>query len=40
MLKHHNEMQEKIAEEMVHMARSMKENALTAGLIVRDDTKV
>ena len=40
MIKYHNQQQEKVAEEMVHLAKSMKENAMTAGRIVREDTKV
>ena len=39
-LKHHHQMQEKLAEEMLHMAKSMKDTAQRAGKIVREDTKV
>jgi len=39
-LKHHNEVQEKLAEEMVHLARNLKENARAAGRVVQEDTKV
>ena len=39
-LRHHHQMQEKVAEEMVHLAKTMKENARTANRIVKDDTKV
>ncbi len=39
-LKHHNQAQAKLAEEMVHLARNMKENAKAAGRIVREDNKV
>ena len=40
MLKHHNEIQEKLAEDMVQLARSMKENATVANKLVKEDTKV
>ena len=39
-LRNHNEMQEKLAEEMIYLARNLRENASVAGKIVRDDTKV
>ena len=39
-LKHHNEVQTKLAEEMVLLARNMKENAKAANRIIRDDNKV
>ncbi|ELT92025.1 hypothetical protein CAPTEDRAFT_205502 [Capitella teleta] len=38
-LKHHNEIQEKLAEEMVNLARNLKENAMVANRIVKDDTE-
>ena len=40
LLKYHNKMQERLADEMVHLARSLKENAEAAGRIVRDDKEV
>ena len=39
-LKHHNEVQTKLAEEMVLLARNMKENAKAANRIIKDDNKV
>ena len=39
-IKFHNQQQEKLAEEMVHLARSMKENAKVASRIVKDDNRV
>lgn len=39
-LKHHNELQTKLAEEMVSLARNMKENAKAANRILNDDNKV
>lgn len=40
LLRHHNQMQEKLAEEMVYLARSLKENVKAAGRVVRDDKEV
>lgn len=40
MLKYHQRMQEKVAEEMVGFARSLKETSLLAGSIIRKDTEV
>ena len=39
-LKHHNAMHERLAEEMVELARDLKENVRAAGKIVQDDNKV
>jgi hypothetical protein len=39
-IKHQQEMQEKLAEEMVSLARNMKDHASAAHRIVKDDTKV
>lgn len=39
-LKYHHNMQERLAEEMVQLARDLKENARVAGKIVQDDNKV
>ena len=39
-IRHHAEMQERIAEEMLHLARNLKENAKASGQIVRDDNQV
>ena len=39
-LRHHHQVQDKLADEMVHMARNLKENARLAGNIVKEDTKV
>ncbi len=39
-LKHHNQVQAKLADEMVSLARNMKENAKVANRIVQDDNKV
>lgn len=39
-LKYHQTMQEKVAEEMVLFARNLKENSLLAGAIVRKDTEM
>ena len=39
-LRHHHAMQDKLADEMVHLARNLKENAKVAGRIVQDDTQV
>lgn len=40
LLRHHNQMHEKLAEEMVFLAQSLKENVKAAGKIVRDDKEV
>ena len=40
LLRHHNQMQDKLADEMVQLARNLKENARFAGRVVQDDTKV
>lgn len=40
MLQHHQQMQEKLADDMVHLARGMKEHAKAASNIVQDDNKV
>ncbi|KAF6017920.1 USE1 [Bugula neritina] len=39
-LQHHQQMQEKLAEEMVQLARNMKDHAKAASNIVQDDNKV
>ncbi|CAN7992697.1 unnamed protein product [Ixodes hexagonus] len=39
-LRYHNSMQEKIAEEMVSLAQNLKQNALLAGHIVKKDTEI
>lgn len=39
-IKHHEKMQEKIAEEMLLLAGNLKENARVANRIVKDDVKV
>lgn len=39
MIRHHAEMQERIAEEMVHLARNLRENVSASGHIVREDVK-
>ena len=39
-LNYHKNMQEKIAEEMVHLAANMKENAITSSKIIQEDNKV
>lgn len=39
-LRYHNSMQEKIAEEMVSLAQNLKQNALLAGHIVKKDTEM
>lgn len=39
-MKHHQQMQEKFADEMVNLARSLKENVTLAGRIVREDKEV
>lgn len=38
-MQHHKSAQEKIAEEMLSMARSLKESTSAAGQVVRDDTR-
>jgi len=38
-MQHHRNAQEKIAEEMLSMARSLKESTSAAGRVVRDDTR-
>lgn len=40
LLKYHHSMQEKIADDMLSMARSLKEQTLLANTIIRKDTKV
>jgi len=40
LIRHHAEMQERIAEEMVHLARNLRENVTASGHVVRDDVKV
>ena len=40
LIRHHAEMQERIAEEMVHLARNLRENVTASGRVVRDDVKV
>ena len=40
LLRHHNELQDKIAEEMLYYAHSLKENARAAGRIVQEDNRV
>jgi len=40
LIRHHAEMQERIAEEMVHLARNLRENVSASGHIVREDVKV
>ena len=39
-LRHHHQVQDKLADEMVHLARNLKDSARLAGSIVKDDTKV
>ncbi len=39
-IKHHEKMQEKIAEEMLLLAGNLKENARAANRVVKDDVKV
>merc|ERR1712018_161251 len=36
-LKHHNQLQEKLADEMLNLARNLKDNATVANRIVKDD---
>jgi len=40
LIRHHAEMQERIADEMVQLARNLKENVQASGRIVREDVKV
>jgi len=40
LIRHHAEMQERVADEMVQLARNLKENAQASGRIVREDVKV
>ena len=40
LIRHHAEMQQRIAEEMVQLARNLKENAQASGHVVREDVKV
>ena len=40
LLRHHNQMQDKLADEMIQLARNLKDNARFAGKVVGDDTKV
>ena len=39
-LEHHQNMQEKIAEEMIQMAQNLKHNSLVASNILKKDTQV
>jgi SNARE protein 1 len=39
-LEHHQNMQEKIAEEMIQMAQNLKHNSLVASNILKKDNKV
>ena len=39
-LRHHHQVQDKLADEMVHLARNLKDSARLAGSIVKEDTKV
>ena len=39
-LEHHQNMQEKIAEEMIQMAQNLKHNSLVASNILKKDSKV
>lgn len=39
-LEHHQNTQEKIAEEMIQMAQNIKHNSLVASNILKKDTKV
>ncbi|CAM1330634.1 USE1 (predicted), partial [Pycnogonum litorale] len=39
-LKYHNEMQDKLAEEMVLLAQNLKQNSLLAGHIIKKDTEI
>lgn len=39
LLKYHHTMQEKIAEHMIELTRSLKEQAMTAGNIIKNDTE-
>ena len=40
LIRHHAEMQERIADEMVQLARNLKENVQASGHIVREDITV
>jgi len=40
LIRHHAEMQERIADEMVQLARNLKENVQASGRIVREDVTV
>ena len=40
MLERHQKMQEEVAEDMVKLARSLKQNAVVAKKIIQDDNKV
>ena len=40
LMRHHGEMQERIADEMVLLARNLKENVQASGRIVREDVTV
>jgi len=40
LIRHHAEMQERIADEMVQLARNLKENVQASGRIVREDVQV
>ena len=39
-LQHHNKIQEQLANEMLVLARNLKDNAQSANRIIKDDTKV
>ena len=39
-LQHHQQQQERLAEDMVNLARNMKDHAKVANQIVKDDNKV
>jgi len=39
LLKYHHNMQEKIAEHMIELTRSLKDQAMTAGQIIKTDTE-
>jgi len=40
LVKYHHDMQEKIAEHMVELTRSLKDQATAAGQIIKNDTEV
>ena len=40
MLQHHQDMQEKLAEEMLSLARSLKNNTLAAQNVIKQDNQV